>query len=188
MILSNLYFHRFLGTCVSTIFNFSIFCIFLYTYKYINSYYKHPSFTIKIKNNKNMLTKATSGSVGWDIYSNQSATIMPNTRQLITTGYYLDNICDNYFIRIAPRSGLSIAGIDIGAGIVDNDYRGEIKILIINNGDREFKITSGMKIAQLIVEKCNMNTYQYRLRKKYYEYFNMDNIIRGEDGFGSSGT
>ena len=142
--------------------------ICLYLYRYFKLKYAKPSFTVNIRNNKNLPSRATVGSVGWDVYSNQNITIMPGTRCLVPTGYYLENITPNYFIRIAPRSGLAVSGIDIGAGIIDNDYQGEIKVLLINNSPEAFKITSTVKIAQLVVEKCNLTNYQFKLKNKYY--------------------
>ena len=78
-------------------------------------------------------------SAGYDIYSYNDYQINPNSRKLIDTGISI-SILNDYYGRIAPRSGLSVKGIDIGAGVIDSDYRGEIKVLLINNTNVTFDI------------------------------------------------
>ena len=55
--------------------------------------------------------------------------------------------------RIAPRSGLSLKGIDVAAGVVDRDFRGEVKVVLVNNGTTPFTVTQGDRIAQLVLER-----------------------------------
>jgi dUTP pyrophosphatase len=122
-------------------------------------------------------------AVGMDIFSNTNDIISAGKRKLISTGISvswsgLDE--ENYYLRVAPRSGLSVKNnIDIGAGVIDYDYRGIIYVCMINNGTNDFEVVKGMKIAQLILEKCN--------RPIIKEVSDLDNTERGNNGFGSTG-
>ena len=119
-----------------------------------------------------------------DIFSNTNDIISAGKRKLISTGISvswsgLDE--ENYYLRVAPRSGLSVKNnIDIGAGVIDYDYRGIIYVCMINNGTNDFEVVKDMKIAQLILEKCN--------RPIIKEVSDLDNTERGNNGFGSTGV
>ena len=119
-----------------------------------------------------------------DVFSNTDAIISAGQRKLISTGISvswsgLDE--ENYYLRVAPRSGLAVKNnIDIGAGVIDYDYRGIIYVCMINNGTNDFEVVKGMKIAQLILEKCN--------RPIIREVSDLDNTERGNNGFGSTGV
>ena len=123
-------------------------------------------------------------AVGMDVFSNTDAIISAGQRKLISTGISvswsgLDE--ENYYLRVAPRSGLAVKNnIDIGAGVIDYDYRGIIYVCMINNGTNDFEVVKGMKIAQLILEKCN--------RPIIREVSDLDNTERGNNGFGSTGV
>ena len=123
-------------------------------------------------------------AVGMDIFSNTNDIISAGKRKLISTGISvswsgLDE--ENYYLRVAPRSGLSVKNnIDIGAGVIDYDYRGIIYVCMINNGTNDFEVSKNMKIAQLILEKCN--------RPIIKEVSDLDNTERGHNGFGSTGV
>lgn len=123
-------------------------------------------------------------AAGMDIYSNTEIVIPNGTRKLISTGISLSwngPEAEHYYIRIAPRSGLSYKNsLDIGAGVIDYDYRGEIKVLLINNGTESFTVSKGMKIAQMILEK--------NYRPNIIETEELDLTERGENGFGSTGV
>lgn len=105
----------------------------------------------------NLPTLSTRGSAGYDLRSITRGVIKPGTRQIINTGIKIQ-FPKRYYGRIAPRSNLAAKGIDIGAGVIDNDYRGEIKIIIINNGQDSFKYKYGTKLAQLIFTKYKTRT------------------------------
>jgi len=124
--------------------------------------------------------KATPFAAGFDLKSVETTTVLPNTRKLVDTGLVL-NIPHDFYGRIAPRSGLSLKGIDIGAGVIDSDYRGNVKILVINNGEENFDITRGNKIAQLIIEKIYVDAVIE------ISINDMTNTVRGSSGFGSTG-
>jgi dUTP pyrophosphatase len=81
--------------------------------------------------------------------------------------------------RIAPRSGLAVSGIDVGAGVIDLDYTGEVKVLVINTNNTPYNIDIGDRIAQLIVEKIATPVI--------IQVEALDNTARGSMGFGSTG-
>jgi hypothetical protein len=81
--------------------------------------------------------------------------------------------------QIAPRSGLSVKGIDIGAGVIDSNYRGELQVVVINHTSQPFSIHIGDRIAQLIVKKI---AFPSPVRA-----FNLDQTSRGTSGFGLTG-
>jgi len=87
------------------------------------------------------------------LYSIENIVISPRGKALISTGISVQIPIGNYG-RIAPRSGLAVKHfIDVGAGVVDADYRGEVRVLLFNFGEEEFKVSQGDRIAQLIIEK-----------------------------------
>jgi dUTP pyrophosphatase len=101
------------------------------------------------------------------------------SRELISTGIAVQ-IPPGSYGRIAPRSGLAYKHfIDVGAGVVDSDYRGEVKVLLFNFNDRAFRVSYGDRIAQLIIEKYTPTVIQ--------EVETLDESQRGEGGFGSTG-
>jgi len=97
-------------------------------------------------------SRGTFNSAGLDLNASEDAVVYPQERKLISTGVSCE-FPPNTYGRIGARSGLSLKGIDIGAGIIDPDYTGILKVLIINNGHKNFIIHSGDRIAQLIVEE-----------------------------------
>ena len=122
-------------------------------------------------------------AAGMDLYSSVEVDIPPQSRKLIATGISIKWESDKYYIRIAPRSGLSVKhNIDVGAGVIDFDYRGEIYVCFINQSLHEnYKVKKGDKIAQMILTKIErpfiMETTQW----------NQDETERGNSGFGSTG-
>lgn len=120
--------------------------------------------------------RGTPGSVGYDLFAYENVTIPEGCRAIVRTGLCMA-IPRGYYGRIAPRSSMSLKGIDIGAGVIDPDYRGEIKVLLINNGNF-LKVRKGDKIAQIIIEKCITPEIEY--------VSDLDNTQRGEGGFGST--
>ena len=146
---------------------------------------------IKIKcvdDNAVVPTRGSKYSVGYDLYSCKELIIPPNDSALIDTGIVLDidvNIHDEYnsmYARIAPRSGISFKKkTTVGAGVIDPDYRGTIKVLMFNlNKEEALHIQIGDKVAQLIFEKV----YTPKIIKTEDE---LSNTERGENGFGSTG-
>lgn len=83
--------------------------------------------------------------------------------------------------RIAPRSGLAAKhSIDVGAGVIDADYRGEVRVLLFNHSDIDFAINEGDRIAQMIIEKYTLTDL--------VEVQELDDTVRGAGGFGSTGV
>lgn len=123
--------------------------------------------------------RATQNSIGYDLYSNETMKVKAGGRALIRTGIAVKTP-DGTYGRIAPRSGLALKhGIDVGAGVIDPDYTGEVGVILFNFGDCDFSISHGDRIAQLILEKAEIVSLQL--------VENLDNTNRGDRGFGSSG-
>jgi dUTP pyrophosphatase len=124
-------------------------------------------------------------AAGLDICSSINIIIPPRTRKLIPSGISVSwsgEDATKYYLRVAPRSGLSVKNnIDIGAGVIDYDYRGEIFICFINNdNEKEYEIKNGDRIAQLILTK--IETFN-----EITEVDEHDDTNRGINGFGSTG-
>src|SRR5205807_909705 len=118
-------------------------------------------------------------AVGIDVMANELATIPSNERMAISTGIAIATPPGTY-ARIAPRSGLVAKhSIDIGAGVIDQDYRGEIKVILINHSKYPYQVRPADRISQLILEKILLAT----LRKTEV----LDETTRGNRGFGSTG-
>ena len=125
----------------------------------------------------------TSGSSGMDLvaYIKNKITINPGKTAIISTGIAVA-IPKNYEIQIRPRSGLAVKkGISVlnTPGTIDSDYRGEIKIILINLSKKSFIIKSGDRVAQMVL--CPV------IKAKLHEVKILPNTIRGKGGFGSTG-
>jgi len=122
--------------------------------------------------------RASSLAAGYDIASSADITIARGTRSLVSTGIAFTVPYGTYG-RIAPRSGIAVKkGIQVGAGVIDRDYTGEVKVVLFNHGDEDFEIKKGDRIAQLIIEKIDTPEIQL-----------VDELLvseRGEGGFGST--
>src|SRR6185369_2021311 len=98
-------------------------------------------------------TRATATAAGLDLYSIEAVCLGPRERSLVPTGLAVA-IPEGYYGRIAPRSGLATKnGIDVLAGVIDADYRGEIRCLLYNTGHDTVELPAQAKICQLIIEK-----------------------------------
>ena len=95
--------------------------------------------------------KSTEGSIGYDATSVATVCIKPGERQLIPTGL-ATAMPNNMYLRIAERSGMALRGLAVKGGVVDSDYRGEIKVILRNDTDDDIIIHPGQKIAQFIFE------------------------------------
>ena len=126
---------------------------------------------------------ATKGSAGLDIYAalEKPMTIAQGTIELVPTNISVE-IPEGYEIQVRPRSGLAAKhgiGILNSPGTIDSDYRGEIKIIIINLGKEDFVIQPAERIAQLVLSKV--------YTAKFIESDELNNTSRGEGGFGHTG-
>ena len=132
-------------------------------------------------NNLPLIAYQTDGSSGMDLYSANISKIAlePLDRISIPTGICM-SIPLGYEGQIRPRSGLFIKnGISANFGTIDSDYRGEICVLIINLSKINFIVARGMRIAQIIFNKIEKVDLEASVE--------LDNTIRGEKGFGSTG-
>tara|TARA_B100000768_G_C11064028_1_gene283711 strand:- start:74 stop:511 length:438 start_codon:yes stop_codon:yes gene_type:complete len=125
----------------------------------------------------------TSGASGMDLmaFIKSAITIKPKTSALVPTGLSMA-FSDDYEVQIRPRSGLA-AKNNISVlntpGTIDSDYRGEIKVIIYNHGDKDFIINNKDRIAQMILNPV--------IKMELEETNNLPETIRGQGGFGSTG-
>ncbi|WP_343346829.1 dUTP diphosphatase [Sphingomicrobium sp. XHP0239] len=125
---------------------------------------------------------ATDGAAGMDVVSAEDVTIAPGHRHAVATGLSVA-IPRGYEIQVRPRSGLAFKhGVTVPntPGTIDSDYRGELKVLLINHGPDPFVIERGERIAQLVPAAVTLARFE--------EVGTLDDTARGEGGFGSTGT
>lgn len=133
----------------------------------------------KLSDNAKLPTRATDGSAGFDLsYIGYPRVLQSGCHDVFDTGITMQ-IDQGKVGIIKPRSGLAVKyGIDILAGVIDSDYRGELKVVLVNHGKQDFRIEEGYRIAQLIVVD-----YEHRS----HEVTTTDDTLRGTGGFGSTG-
>jgi dUTP pyrophosphatase len=134
----------------------------------------------KLSENATIPTQGTSFAAGYDLYAAEDAVVVCGTRKLIKTNVSME-ITPGYYGRIAPRSGLAYKnGIDVLAGVIDSDYRGDIGVILYNTDKNiDFTVKKGDRIAQIIFEACYIATLN--------NVDNLDNTLRQAGGFGSTG-
>ncbi len=133
----------------------------------------------KLDSDAMLPTRGSTAAAGLDLYSIEAVCLHPKQRSLVRTGLAVA-IPDGYYGRLAPRSGLATRnGIDVLAGVIDSDYRGEIQCLLYNTGDETVELPAQTKICQLIIEKIITPNPEWTN--------DLDDTIRGEGGFGSTG-
>lgn len=123
---------------------------------------------------------ATPGSAGMDVLAAEDFTLLPGMRHAVATGLSMA-IPDGFEIQVRPRSGLAFKhGISVPntPGTIDSDYRGELKVLLINHGDVSFAIARGDRIAQLVLAPVT--------QARWEEVDKLNNTERGGGGFGST--
>jgi dUTP pyrophosphatase len=134
----------------------------------------------KINDLARIPVRANPTDAGADLYSTESLIIPPLSRALVKTGLIIE-IPENYYGRIAPRSGLAFKnGIDVMAGVIDSGYRNEVGVILYNTDQfKGFEVKIGDRIAQLIIEAH----YNFKLE----ETSELSDTERGSGGFGSTG-
>ena len=140
--------------------------------------YRQFSDVVKIKKltpDANIPSRATTGSIGFDVQSIKTTTIQPGEVVKLPTGLSTA-FPKSMYLRIAPRSSLSSMNITVEGGVVDSDYRGEIKVMLRNNGSTAFVIPKGHKIAQFIFERANIPLLEITAT--------LPQSVRNEGGFG----
>jgi dUTP pyrophosphatase len=121
---------------------------------------------------------ATDGAAGADLRAAEAVTVPPGARAAVGTGIHLE-IPPGHVGLVWPRSGLAVRhGIDTLAGVIDSDYRGEVKVVLVNHGTEAFGIAAGDRIAQLLVQPVA------RVR---FVREGLAGTSRGVGGFGSTG-
>lgn len=124
--------------------------------------------------------RGTPMSAGLDLYALEPAMLLPGRRALVRTGWAVQ-LPPGWYGRIAPRSSMAAkAGIDVLAGVIDADYRGELRVILLNSGNRLFRVVPGDRIAQLIIEACAL------LEPVEVDALLDEETERGAGGFGST--
>ncbi len=124
---------------------------------------------------------ATAGAAGMDVVSAEDLTLAAGARHAVPTGLAIA-IPQGYEVQVRPRSGLALNhGITVPntPGTIDSDYRGELKVILINHGHTAFEIRRGDRIAQLVLAPVT--------RAAWLPVEELDETVRGEGGFGSTG-
>jgi dUTP pyrophosphatase len=125
--------------------------------------------------------RATPGSAGFDLASAEDGELAPMERRLFATGFAIA-IPSGYEVQLRPRSGLALKqGLTLPntPATIDSDYRGELKVALVNLGAEPVRISRGMRIAQLLVAKVEPASF--------LEVESLPSTDRGEGGFGSTG-
>ena len=124
--------------------------------------------------------RGSASSAGLDIYCIEDLTLAPHERVLARTGLAVA-IPEGYYGRLAPRSGLAVKnGLDVLAGVVDGDYRGELLCALYNTSDTRIELPAQTKICQLIIEKI--------ITPEAVWAGDLSETARGAGGFGSTGS
>ncbi len=125
--------------------------------------------------------RATEGSAGFDLVSAEDGELAPGERRLFATGFAVA-IPPGYEIQIRPRSGLALKhGISLPntPATIDSDYRGELKVALVNLGQESFRVSRGMRIAQMVIGRVEPAEFAL--------VSTLSPTQRGEGGFGSTG-
>ena len=124
---------------------------------------------------------ATDGAAGMDVVAAEDVVLAPLARHAVATGLALA-IPDGFECQVRPRSGLALKhGVTVAnaPGTIDSDYRGELKVILVNLGDATFAIHRGDRVAQLVLAPV--------VRGRWAEVAELDDTARGQGGFGSTG-
>jgi dUTP pyrophosphatase len=118
-------------------------------------------------------------AAGADLRALQAVDLGPGARAAVGTGVHVQ-IPEGHVGLVWPRSGLALRhGIDTLAGVIDSDYRGEVRVLLVNHGAEPVRIEAGDRIAQLLIQSV--------ARVAFVRAESLDESTRGEAGFGSTG-
>ncbi|NWU29018.1 DUT protein, partial [Dyaphorophyia castanea] len=133
----------------------------------------------KLSENAFAPSRGSTRAAGYDLYSAYDCVIPPMEKAVVKTDIQIA-LPSGCYGRVAPRSGLAAKHfIDVGAGVIDEDYRGNVGVVLFNFGKESFEVKKGDRIAQLICERI----YYPELE----EVEALDDTERGEGGFGSTG-
>jgi dUTP pyrophosphatase len=135
----------------------------------------------KLSDKAKIPSQGSKYAAGYDLYAAEEVLVNTTGRKLVKTNISIA-IPEGYYGRIAPRSGLAYKnGIDVLAGVIDSDYRGDIGVILLNTDHNlDFEVNVGDRIAQIIIEKCHSVNWE--------TVETLDATVRSEGGFGSSGV
>ena len=138
-----------------------------------------PLYLQRLTETAKLPTRATEYAAGLDLYADETITIPEYHRAWVSTGIAI--ALNPYHVgQIWPRSGLAGHGLDTSAGVVDSDYRGEVKVLLVNGSHERKTVHAGDRIAQLLIVLIT--------RPELIEMDALPETERGANGFGSSGA
>lgn len=135
-----------------------------------------------LENSVRLPERQTPEAAGVDLCAAEESTLQPGGRALVPCGFAMA-LPAGFEAQVRPRSGLAYKhGVTVlnSPGTIDSDYRGEVKVLLINHGDSPFTVEAGMRIAQLVIAQVML-----------VETETVDSLpetLRGDGGFGSTGT
>jgi dUTP pyrophosphatase len=137
------------------------------------------SLEVKVEGDGALPDYGSAGAAGADVRASAAVVIPPGGRAAVPTGLHLA-IPEGHVGLVWPRSGLAVRhGIDTLAGVIDSDYRGELRVVLVNHGDEPFRIEPGDRVAQLLVQRVE--------RAVFTTAEGLDRTSRGSGGFGSTG-
>lgn len=135
---------------------------------------------VKVKGPGSLPEYGSTGAAGADLRASESLSIPPGGRAAVPTGLHL-SIPPGHVGLVWPRSGLALRhGIDTLAGVIDCDYRGEVRVVLVNHGGLDFPIVAGDRVAQLLIQPV--------VRSTFTPVESLDDTTRGQGGFGSTGA
>ncbi len=127
-------------------------------------------------------TRGSEGAAGFDIYACETQQVWARRPTLIKTGLKIA-VPEGYEAQVRPRSGLALKHcltVLNSPGTIDEDYRGDLGVILMNHGTESFKVTAGMRIAQLVIKPVIRHVAMEEVEE-------FDETARGEGGFGSTG-
>lgn len=138
-----------------------------------------PLLVKKLSANATTPTRGSAFAAGYDLYAAASLTLKAKSKGLVSTDLAIAVPAGTYG-RVAPRSGLASKHfLDTGAGVIDADYRGEVKVLMFNFSDVDYEVKQGERVAQLVLERI--------VTPDVMEVETLEESVRGAGGFGSTG-
>lgn len=134
------------------------------------------------KTDKRAITpvKGSPHAAGFDLFAIEDVKLTPGVPKKVRTGISCSWDDPSVYLQIKERSGLALKGLRVGGGVIDFDYRGEIMVILINTNKEDYQITAGDKVAQIVPLKIAMDITTTLVDS-------LDETIRGDGGFGSTG-
>lgn len=139
----------------------------------------------KLSQDATLPLRSTSGAAGYDLFSAEDYEIKEGEKECISTGISIQlprnpNPGMDYVAIVKSRSGLSVkSNLEVGAGVIDSDYTGEVRVVLRNLGRKTYSVKKGDKIAQLLIHECFQGAVE--------EVSSLGETVRGDKGFGSTG-